>query len=265
MSRVGSSTSGDSPLRNTFSQLAADVGRTGKPRSHGLTVVIDTGYGPSRIEDLARVSGEFCDRAKIAWASAIVTGGLEEKVALYRRHDIEPLLGGSLFEYAYLWGKLDQLLSVARELGCAIEISDGVATVPRPDKLRWIETFARELVVFSEVGGKLAAHQLDWTSAIREELSAGARYVVIEGREVGPTGREIRTDLVDEILAAADPDRILFEALERYQQVWFINRLGPNVNLGNIRADDVMVLECFRQGLKEQTMLQVREKHGGPL
>ena len=87
--------------------------------------------------------------------------------------------------------------------------------------------------------------------------------MVIEGREVGPTGREIRTDLVDEILAAADPARIVFEALERYQQVWFINRLGPNVNLGNIRADDVMVLECVRQGLKEQTMLQVRDRHGG--
>lgn len=225
-------------------------------------MVIDTGYGPHRVEDLARSSGPWCDRVKIAWASAIVTAGLDEKIAQYRRHDIEPLLGGSLFEYAYLWGKLDLLLSLTRETRCAIEISDGVATVPRRDKLRWIETFAREVVVFSEVGGKLAAHDLDWPTAIREELSAGARYVVVEGREIGPVGREIRTDLVDTILGAADPGRIVFEALERYQQVWFINRLGPNVNLGNIRADDVMVLECFRQGLKEQTMLQVHEKHG---
>ncbi len=224
--------------------------------------MIDTGYGPARIDDVARISGDHCDRAKIAWASAIVTSGLEQKIAQYRGHAIEPLLGGSLFEYAYLWGKLDLLLSLTRETGCAIEISDGVATIPRPDKLRWIEAFAREVLVFSEVGGKLAAHDLDWTTAIREDLSAGARYVVVEGREVGPVGREIRTDLVDEILAAADPGRIVFEALERYQQVWFIERLGPNVNLGNIRADDVMVLECFRQGLKEQTMLQVREKHG---
>jgi phosphosulfolactate synthase len=245
-----------------FAQLAADVGRTRKPRTEGITVIIDTGYGPGRIDDLAHISGEYCDRAKIAWASAIVTAGLVEKIAQYRSHDIEPLLGGSLFEYAYLWGKLDLLLSLTRETRCAIEISDGVATIERKDKLRWIEAFAREAVVFSEVGGKLGAHDLDWPTAIREEMSAGARYVVIEGREIGPVGREIRTDLVDEIVAAAEPGRIVFEALERYQQVWFINRLGPNVNLGNIRADDVMVLECFRQGLKEQTMLQMREKYG---
>lgn len=248
--------------QGAFSKLAADVGRTRKPRTDGITVLIDTGLGPHRIEDLATVSGEYCDRAKIAWASAIVTGHLEEKLAQYRRLGIEPLLGGSLFEYAYLWGKLDVLLAITRETRCAIEVSDGIATVSRRDKLAWIEQFARHTVVFSEVGGKLASHDLDWPTAIREDMSAGARYVVVEGREVGPVGREIRSELVDQILGAVDPSRIVFEALERYQQMWFINRIGPNVNLGNIRADDLMVLECARQGLKEQTMLQMREKFG---
>lgn len=252
--------------KDGFASLRPDIGRTRKPRTDGVTVVIDTGLGPSRVDDLASVAGEFCDSAKIAWASALVTGGLEDKIARYRRHQIEPLLGGSLFEYAYLWGKLDQLVTLVRDTGCAIEISDGVATIPRRDKLRWIETFASHTTtVFSEVGGKLTSHDLDWPACIREELAAGARYVVVEGREIGPVGREIRVDLVDQIVGATEPSRIVFEALERYQQSWLIHRLGPNVNLGNIRADDVVVLECFRQGLKEQTMLATREKFGpGP-
>lgn len=245
-----------------FSGLLANVGRTRKPRTSGITILIDTGLGPARIADLASVAGAYCDRAKIAWGSAAITSNLGDKLALYRHHGIEPLLGGTLFEYAYVWGRVDALLALVRDHDCAIEISDGVADVPRRDKLRWIEAFARHGQVFSELGGKLAAHQLDWPSAIREDLAAGARYVVIEGREIGPVGREIRTDLVDQVLSAAEPESLLFEALERYQQIWFINRVGPNVNLGNIRADDLMALECFRQGLKEQTLLPMRQTFG---
>ena len=249
-------------MSNPFSRILTDVGRSRKPREDGITVLIDTGLGPARIDDLASVAGAFCDRAKIAWASALITGDLGRKIEQYRRHDITPLLGGSLFEYAYLWGKLDQLLSLVAETGCSIEVSDGVAVVPRKDKLRWIEAFAARTSVFSEVGGKLASHDLDWPTCIREELSAGARYVVVEGREIGPTGKEIRGDLVDLVLESTDPSRVVFEALERYQQVWLIKRVGPNVNLGNIRADDLLALECYRQGLKDQTMLEMRRTHG---
>lgn len=248
--------------KTPFTSLLVDVGRTRKPRREGITAVIDTGLGPNRIDDLARVAGEYCDHAKIAWASGIITGELEDKIERYRSHEIEPLLGGSLFEYAYLWGKVDLLLSLVRDTRVSIEVSDGVATVPRKEKLRWIEAFAAHVTVFSELGGKLESHDLDWPTCISEELAAGARYVVIEGRELGPVGREIREDLADRILDAADPATIVFEALERYQQVWLIKRVGPNVNLGNIRADDLLVLECFRQGLKEQTLLHAREKYG---
>lgn len=249
---------------NHFAQLLADVGRTAKPRTEGLTIVIDTGYGPHRIDDLASLVGAHVDHVKIAWASAAASGGLHAKLEQYRRLGIEPLLGGSLFEYAYLWGKLDLLQALVRESRCAIEISDGVVTIPRRDKLHWIETFARHVPVLSEVGGKLRPHDLDWPAAIREELAAGASHVVVEGRELGPTGKEIQVDVFDRIVNAVEPRLLVFEALERYQQVWLVRRLGPNVNLGNIRADDVLVLECFRRGLKEQTMLETHAAHARP-
>jgi phosphosulfolactate synthase len=37
--------------------------------------------------------------------------------------------------------------------------------------------------------------------------------------------------------------------------VWFVHRLGANVNLGNIAPDDVLSLETIRLGLRSDTAL----------
>ena len=45
---------------------------------------------------------------------------------------------------------------------------------------------------------------------------------------------EVRTGLIDEIVHEIDLDRLIFEAPQRHQQIWFIERYGSDVNLGNI-------------------------------
>jgi phosphosulfolactate synthase len=60
--------------------------------------------------------------------------------------------------------------------------------------------------------------------------------------------------LIDEIAHAVDPSRLVFEAPQKDQQVWFIERFGPDVNLGNIAPDDVLSLETLRLGLRSDTM-----------
>lgn len=237
-------------------ELLVPIGRTSKPRSHGITILLDTGFGLHAIEDTAGVAGPFCDYAKIAWGSALITANLDAKLDAYRRAGILPLLGGTLFEYCYLHGRAERLLAFCRDQELHIEISDGVADIPRADKLRWIEAFAAAGSVFSEVGGKLSPARGEWTQMVREEMAAGAAKIVIEGREIGPTGQEIRTDLVHELVDAFGVEALVFEALERYQQIWLIKQLGPNVNLGNIRVPDVLTVEAFRQGLKEHTLLE---------
>jgi phosphosulfolactate synthase len=237
-------------------ELLVPTGRTAKPRSHGITILLDTGVGLHAIEDVAGVAGPFCDYAKIAWGSALITSNLDAKLEAYRRADMLPLLGGTLFEYCYVHGRADRLLAFCRDHELHIEISDGVADIPRADKLRWIEAFAAVGSVFSEVGGKLSPTRGEWTEMVREELSAGAAKIVIEGREIGPTGQEIRIDLVRDLVDAFGVEALVFEALERYQQIWLIKQLGPNVNLGNIRIPDVLTVESFRQGLKEHTLLE---------
>ena len=241
-----------------FSNILERGNRTAKPRSFGITMLLDRGeMGPTTLRDLLSVVGDHADYAKLAWASSLIMakGSIEKKLEVYRDANIMPLFGGTLFEYAYLKGQLETLFAYVRDHQICIEISDGIVEIPRPEKLAWIERFAKHVQVFSEVGGKLAQKKLDWKAAIAEELSAGAMKVVIEGREIGPPGGDTSTTFVDMIVAAAEPKQLVFEALERKQQIALIQHLGQNVNLGNIPVDQTMALECYRLGLKDRTML----------
>jgi phosphosulfolactate synthase len=241
-----------------FSDILDRGARPEKPRSFGITMLLDRGeMGPATLADHLSVVGDYADFAKLAWASSLIMakGTVEKKLAVYRAANITPLFGGTLFEYAYLKGHVETLLAYVRDHQICIEISDGIVDVPRPEKLAWIEKFAKHVRVFSEVGGKLASKQLDWKSAIAEEMAAGAWKVVIEGREIGPAGGETSTAFVDMICSVAEPKQLVFEALERKQQIALIVHLGQNVNLGNIPVDQTMALECYRLGLKDRTML----------
>jgi phosphosulfolactate synthase len=250
-------------VEERFESLLVSVGRTKKPRKSGLTIVLDKGLGPGDAEQLCAAAGRWFDYAKLAWGSSMITGQLSSKLERYRAAGVEPLLGGTLFEYAFIHGKTEELLALCRDLELHVEISDGVASVPRADKLRWIERFAAHGHVFSEVGGKTYRVGGDWAQMIAEERRAGAAKVVIEGREIGPPGQSIRTDLIDLLVSVAPVEDLIWEALERAQQVWLIKRFGPNVNLGNILPADVMTLESFRQGLKEHTLLEMAQSSKG--
>ena len=117
--------------------------------------------------------------------------------------------------------------------------------------------------MLSEVGSKdvqtvIAPYR--WVELIEAELRAGAWKVITEARETGTAGifrgdGEVRMGLIDEIVHAIDPNRLLFEAPQKAQQVWFIRKFGPNVNLGNIPPDEVIPLETLRLGLRADTLL----------
>jgi phosphosulfolactate synthase len=93
--------------------------------------------------------------------------------------------------------------------------------------------------------------------------------VIVEGRESGTVGiyhssGEVKAGLIDEIQMSIDPGRIIFEAPRKPQQVWFIKHFGPNVNLGNIPAEDVISVETIRQGLRADTLLFNHDGHPSP-
>ena len=61
---------------------------------------------------------------------------------------------------------------------------------------------------------------------------------------------ELREALVDEILTAIPAEKIIWEAPRKDQQLYFIELLGQNVNLGNISPHEVIALEAMRVGLR---------------
>jgi phosphosulfolactate synthase len=240
--------------------------RPGKPRSEGLTHVIDKGLNLRDIEGLFDTAGAFVDIVKLGWGTSYVTNNLEKKIALYRSFDTPVVCGGTLFEAVYGRGKLEPFKLWLREFRFShVEISDGTLDIPRERKLELIEEFAQDFVVLSEVGSKdpeILYAPYQWVEFIKEELAAGAWKVITEGREGGtagiyrPTG-EMRTGLVDEIAHSIDVAEVLFEAPSKDAQAWFVKHFGPNVNLGNIPPDEVIPLETLRLGLRGDTLREV--------
>lgn len=247
--------------------------REGKPRSRGLTHVIDKGLNLREIEGLFDTAGEYVDIVKLGWGTSYVTNNLEKKIALYRSCSTPVVCGGTLFEAVYAQGKLDEFKRwLVHYRFSHVEISDGTLEIPRERKLELIADFARDFTVLSEVGSKdaevvFAPYQ--WVEWITEELAAGAWKVIAEGREGGtagiyrPTG-ELRTGLVDEIEHSVSFHDLIWEAPTKAAQAWFVRHFGPEVNLGNIPPEEVIALETLRLGLRGDTMKEVLLRGGTP-
>ena len=240
--------------------------REGKPRSRGLTHVIDKGLNLREIEGLFDTAGEYVDIVKLGWGTSYVTNNLEKKIALYRSFATPVVCGGTLFEAVYAQGKVDAFKRWLEHFRFShVEISDGTVEIPRERKLALIVEFARDFAVLSEVGSKdsdVVYAPYQWVEWITEELSAGAWKVIAEGREGGtagiyrPTG-EMRTGLVDEIAHSIDFQDLIWEAPSKSSQAWFVKHFGPEVNLGNIPPDEVIALETLRLGLRGDTLKEV--------
>jgi phosphosulfolactate synthase len=238
--------------------------RSAKPRERGITHVLDSGLSVAEVESLIEVAGAAVDLVKLGWGTAVVTENLDAKLACYRAHGIPVVLGGTLTELAIAQGRVGELVAWLRELQLThVEISDGTIELPHERKLELIRQLAAEgFTVLSEVGSKDATFIMApyvWVEQIESELAAGAWKVIAEARETGTAGiyradGEVRMGLIDEIVHAIPPERLLFEAPRKEQQVWFLQRFGHEVNLGNIAPRDVLSLETLRLGLRADTV-----------
>ncbi|HEY4935589.1 MAG TPA: phosphosulfolactate synthase, partial [Puia sp.] len=56
-----------------------------------------------------------------------------------------------------------------------------------------------------------------------------------------------------EILTKIPSEKILWEAPQKSQQLYFIELIGANVNLGNIAPNEMIALEAMRIGLRGDT------------
>jgi phosphosulfolactate synthase len=240
------------------------LGLPARPRSTGLTHVIDKGLGPRAWEDVLETASDYISIVKLGWGTAAVTQNLERKLEVLREKPV--VIGGTFFEVVYARDQLDAYKSWLGKLGLThVELSDGTIDIPRERKLELITDFSRDFTVLSEVGSKDSTVEYsaaEWTLWLREELEAGAWKVITEAREGGTAGifdsaGGMRTELIGEIAEAVGIENVVFEAPTQASQVWFIKQFGPEVNLGNIPPDEVIPLETLRLGLRGDTLKEV--------
>ncbi|WP_042463991.1 phosphosulfolactate synthase [Neobacillus dielmonensis] len=236
--------------------------RTTGKRTYGLTSVVDFGTPIGELKHILVDYGHLIDIAKIGIGSAYLTPNLKEKINLYKEHDIRPYCGGTLFEKCYYQNKIPEYILFLKSLGIEwIEVSNGTLDISIQDRLHLVSKLKKHFHVIAEVGSKDCNKDMDiseWKNEIEQLLTAGCEYVITEGRDSGTSGiyeksGTIKFDLIRDLIKDVDPNKIIFEAPSSKHQMYFIKEVGPNVNLGNVKIQDVLVLETQRVGLRSET------------
>lgn len=246
--------------------------RSEKPRNSGLTMVLDKGLGYKAAKSLMEISSEYVDLLKFGWGTIIIHDKkiIQKKVEMYKSFDITPYTGGTLFEIAYTNNKVKEFFEEAKSIGFeAIEISDGSTYMEKDEKLEFISIAKEEgFYILSEVGKKdpVADSEIDLDERIElvnAELKAGSDKVIIEAREGGKNigifdeKGVAKEEEVDYITKHIPQENIIWEAPNKDQQVYFVLKLGKDVNLGNISSDDITSLETIRRGLRGDTLNKI--------
>lgn len=236
--------------------------RTQQPRTSGLTMVMDKGLSINEVHNFMSVGRPHVDIVKLGFGTSFVTPNLREKIEVYHSYNMPIYFGGTLFEAFLIRNQFEDYISVCKDYGIKyMEVSDGSISIPHAEKCGYIEKLTQYGTVLSEVGSKDAAHIIPpykWIELMRAELEAGSSYVIAEAREAGNVGiyrgtGEVREGLVQEILTQIPEEKIIWEAPQKAQQLYFLELIGCNVNLGNIAPHEILALEAMRIGLRGDT------------
>jgi phosphosulfolactate synthase len=230
-------------------------------------MTIDKGTPLAQFRDLVESHGEYIDFVKFGWGTSIVTKNFALKVEVLAEHGIDFYFGGTLFEKFVLQDRFDEFRDMCQGYGCRyVEVSNGTIDITNDAKAEFVKLLSDDFRVISEVGSKDQAKSdtmapNKWINYIRADLDAGAVLVTLETREGGKGGicrsnGELRYGLIEEILASGvGHERLLFEAPSTELQSYFVKRVGPDANLGNVALNDIVPLETIRLGLRSETLL----------
>jgi phosphosulfolactate synthase len=236
--------------------------RPEKPRTKGLTMIMDKGLSLNEAENMVVLKSELTDIVKLGFGTSLLTRYIDKKISLYKEAGIDVYTGGTLFEAFIVRNQIDDFYRLMDKLKLEmVEVSDGCIQMEHDKKCELIHKLSKDFKVISEIGSKdesLTIEDDKWISYMKKELEAGSWKVIAEAREGGNVGvfetnGDIKGKLIKNITKEIDISNILWEAPLKKQQIWFINEFGANVNLGNISPNSIISLECLRLGLRGDT------------
>jgi phosphosulfolactate synthase len=255
--------------------------RSRKPRRDGITMVMDTGWPTTFCESMLAQYGEYLDLVKL-WDPHLRAPEKEirRKIEVFDHYDVKVQPGGIFMEIARIQGCEKQVLKKMADIGFSVIEVSSTATTAQRDMQRESDfvKFATDLgfTVLGEVGKKFiegdttrrSEKVVDEEVTVKEMLAlleAGASYVYWEGhllrRVMGETAEELLesrdagTQQVQRVAREVGPERLIFEVSplremvpRRTLQFWLVTLFGTEVNLGNVRLEELGFLEALRSG-----------------
>ena len=254
--------------------------RSQKPRKGGITMVIDIGYSPAMVESVLDLYGHLIDIVKLT--ELHLTSPMDvikRKVASYKAKGVGVQPGGIVVELARLQKNERKALDGLREMGFDhLEVSSSSTTQRVRDIESQFVALATSLgfTVIGEVGKKFhvgdktrkSDTEVDFDATVAEFealLGGGADKVYWEGHVLRRLMGDSAADIVarhpagtDQVLRVAErigQEKIIFEVSSmipyvqrRAQQFWLVRLFGPDVNIGNVRLEEVQFMEHIRLG-----------------
>ena len=242
--------------------------REDKPRTSGLTMMIDWGLPLGHQTDCLDSQGIYIDEAKIAGGIPRVMPAvlLKKKIAAYAAYDVPCFPGGLFTELAIAQGNYEQFLDEAKKIGFgAIEVSDNLLQLSPAEKKKNIRLAVEkfDFKVMGEVGRKEGVLSGDELIADVENcIEAGATLVLLEAHEL--FHGEIRQDVIESLVKRVPCEKLMFElpvvvlpdVTRDYKHricAWLVKQFGTEVNLANVEWDEIYITEIVRRGMAGDT------------
>jgi len=241
----------------------AFVRSLGVPDLAPHTSPFDPGYDVATLVSHLEQSHHLISRLKLSMACWMIAdeGATRDKIAAAHRLGVPLVTGGGPFEIAEDRGRLESFFELVASLGIdRIEAGEGFTKrkLTPAGYVRLAQSYG--LSVQMELGDK---HGGTFTPAIVAELiaygrlwlDAGAVAIVVEGRESGQQiglyddSGKINFDGAEAVGNAFGMERTIFEAPNKRSQFDFLKHFGNQVNLSNVRIEELLRVEIYRRGL----------------
>lgn len=256
--------------------------RSQKPRTQGLTTILEQAQSISQVRDMLDVWGEYIDCVKFPITCVSMPWrAVEQRVKLYRDCKISTAIDDPMFAIAYFQGKAESYLRTVRDIGFTNIQIDTHFMQPDQSNSKVDDDERRYFALAQELGLKIEGEvgqkweegdrtragqgRLNVEAIVAEGkrlLDAGCAYIYLESRvlreAIGDYGeRDEGSRQVRQIVEAIGLDKIFIEItgqlpfdVRMCHRFWAVRNFGPDVNMGGGELiEEMRYIEGIRRGI----------------